>query len=237
MRVLVTRPETDAARTAAALMERGHEAILSPVMTIRMVDDAKIDPSTYRSIVVTSRHAVVALAQQPAAERLMALPILCVGAATADAARSAGFRSIEAAGGDVEGLLTEVETRDWPAPVLYASGAVVTCDLVAALMKHGMAAERVIVYATDPILDLSDAALQALNEDTLDGVLLFSARTVALFADQVKRAGKHAALSGLTAWCLSKAVGNAAKSAGFGCVVVSKEKTEQSLIAAIHAPQ
>ncbi len=237
MRVLVTRPQTDAARTAVALTECGHEVILSPVMTIRVIDDATIDPSTYRSIVVTSRHAVTALIQNPAAERLMALPILCVGRATAEAARSAGFRSIKAAGGDVEDLLTEVETGDWPEPMLYASGAVVTRDLVAALTQRGIAAEQAIVYAADPMLDLSDAARQALNEGALDGALFYSARTVALFADQAKRAGKTEALSDLTAWCLSKAVGDAAKSAGFGCVVVAKEKTEQSLIAAIHAPQ
>ena len=38
MRLLVTRPEADAARTAQALRASGHEAVVAPVLRVESID-------------------------------------------------------------------------------------------------------------------------------------------------------------------------------------------------------
>jgi uroporphyrinogen-III synthase len=40
--ILVTRPAVDAARTAAALRVRGHEAIVAPLLTIEYLPDTAL---------------------------------------------------------------------------------------------------------------------------------------------------------------------------------------------------
>ena len=237
MRVLVTRPAGDAERTAAALERAGHAATISPALAIRFIESPVIGRADWRAIVVTSRHAAAALARHDDAEIFKAKPLLAVGEATETAARAAGFRTVRSAGGDVAALLAEIDGGDWPGPLLYASGEAVAVDLVAALARRGISAARAVVYAADTVPVLDPSARAALEAGTLDGVVFFSPRTVSGFAGQLRQSGLDRAADGLTAWCLSKAIGDAAKSAGFTHIVIAEHKSEESLIAAIAAPQ
>ena len=38
MRLLITRPEPDATRTAQALRQRGHEVLVSPLLSVQTID-------------------------------------------------------------------------------------------------------------------------------------------------------------------------------------------------------
>ena len=46
MRLLVTRPEPDNARTAAALRAKGHEVVLAPLLHIEAVAGADLEGQT-----------------------------------------------------------------------------------------------------------------------------------------------------------------------------------------------
>lgn len=87
--VAVLRPEPGNARTAAAIEAMGLIAIRVPLFTTFPVAWSPPDPAAYDAIVATSanafRHGGEGL------RALTSLPVLAVGAATAAAARAAGF--------------------------------------------------------------------------------------------------------------------------------------------------
>ena len=90
MRVLVTRPQAESERTAAALRARGHEAVLAPLLRIEPVADAVIDPTSAIAILMTSGNAARAAAVHPALGAIRHLPVLAVGRQTAAGARAGG---------------------------------------------------------------------------------------------------------------------------------------------------
>src|SRR3954452_2213574 len=84
MRLLVTRPEPDATRTAQTLRGRGHEVLLAPLLSTQTVDAEFAGP--YGAILMTSANAARAIAAHGRARELRALPAYVVGNRTADAA-------------------------------------------------------------------------------------------------------------------------------------------------------
>ncbi|MDX5360970.1 MAG: uroporphyrinogen-III synthase, partial [Alphaproteobacteria bacterium] len=100
MRVLLTRPAEDAARTAEAFAARGVETLCAPLMQIRR---RRVAPEAVRSalegaqaLLVTSANGVRALA---AATQARGIRVLAVGPASAEAARDAGFADVLPADG------------------------------------------------------------------------------------------------------------------------------------------
>lgn len=237
MRVLVLREAADAQATIAALKDAGHEALSSPVLSLRFIRPPAISSDDWSGIVVTSRHGIEALARRPDIEAWRTKSVFCVGAATAAAARRSGFSAVHAARGDVTDLVSLVAARRVAGKLLYASGEAVSCDLPRALADHGIEAERDVVYAMDLVPEPNKVARDALESGTVDGAMFMSSRTVSGFATQLDNTGLTAVATSLFAWCLSGAIGTTARDAGFARVVVAPEKTEQSLIAAIAAAQ
>ena len=88
MRLLVTRPEPDNRRTAAALRARGHEVVLAPLLRIESVADADLGAPPWCAILLTSANGVRAIARHPRRTELMALTVLAVGPGSAEAARA-----------------------------------------------------------------------------------------------------------------------------------------------------
>jgi uroporphyrinogen-III synthase len=100
--ILVTRPEPGGAETATRLAALGHRPVLAPalVLTPRPFD---LPPA--QALLLTSRAAARALPPPVAG-----LPILAVGAATAEAARERGWPDVTAAAGTAADL-AELATR------------------------------------------------------------------------------------------------------------------------------
>src|ERR1043166_8938182 len=89
MRLLVTRPEEDAARTAQALRARGHAVLIAPLLRIEAIE-ADLSGS-WTAVLMTSANAARALSGHRQAAALLRLPAFTVGDRTAEAARAAGF--------------------------------------------------------------------------------------------------------------------------------------------------
>jgi hypothetical protein len=98
MRLLVTRPEPDNARTAAALRANGHEVMLAPLLHIEAVTNADLGAPPWAAILLTSANGARAIADHPRRAELIALPVLAVGRSSADAARAAGFTDVSSRG-------------------------------------------------------------------------------------------------------------------------------------------
>ena len=146
MRVVVTRPQADTERTAAALRARGHDVLVAPLMRVEPI---AVDlGGEWSALAITSANAPNAIAGNPAHDTLVKLPLLAVGRRSAEAAQQAGFTDITSADGDVRELvrLIEASRRKGEGPVLYLAGEDRAGDLVAELLARGMAVEMRVVY-------------------------------------------------------------------------------------------
>ena len=82
--------------------------------------------------------------------------------------------------------------------------------------------------------ELADGGIE-IEAGTLDGVLLFSPRTAALFAELVTDAGLSEACREMSAYCLSPAVAEKAQSVTWRDVVVAAESNQEALLRALGA--
>ena len=130
--ILLVRPEAQAAAFAAALDARfpgRFRPVPAPVFAIEPLP-VTIELDGVQGLVFTSVHGVAAFAARQLAT---ALPAWCVGAATAAAARAAGFAAVSA-DGDAAALARLVAEvwRPGAGDVLHLRGAHAAGDLVGA---------------------------------------------------------------------------------------------------------
>lgn len=237
MRLLVTRPEEDSAPLVDALGALGHEAVSAPLLTIRFIDNAVLPEERWQALLFTSANGVRALAHRREAASLFSLPVFAVGAASADAARAAGFSNVEAAGGDVGSLATHVAgaLRPGEGPLLHVAGTVVAGDLAGALADQGFEVERAVLYEAVLARELPAPAREAIASRSIDGVLLYSPRTAHVFASLVLDAGLAAQAAGLVAYCLSPNVAEALGDLPRLTVKIAREPDQAALIALLPA--
>ncbi|MGV3552981.1 uroporphyrinogen-III synthase [Rhizobium sp.] len=129
MRVLITRPESRAGKTAAKLAELGHEVerlpLFAPVHDPAAVEAAMATP--HAAIAVTSAEAIKGLTGLgPELTPHLATKIFAIGKATAHAARAAGFADVDSSiGGGTELaslVLSHYATSRPSLPILYLAG-------------------------------------------------------------------------------------------------------------------
>lgn len=238
MRLLVTRPEPDATRTAEALARLGHDVVKSPLFTFRPMTDQRLPKRRFQAVLVSSANAVRALAAHPERALIEVVPLHAVGDATALQARRAGFANVRSAGGDARDLVRLVGETCEPAagPLLYAAGEARAADIESWLAKAGYIVQTVVLYAMDQAR-LSDRTLEALRHDRLDGVLVYSQRAAAALALALRAEGLAPLGPEVCCFCLSEAVAQPLRAVAAGPVVVAPEPDQISLFAAIQAAQ
>jgi uroporphyrinogen-III synthase len=234
LRVLVTRPLGEAELFSVALAMRGHEAVLAPLMTIEPAPGAEVDLSGVQALLFTSANGVRAFAQ---VRRERDLPAFCVGNATADAARAAGFARVESAAGDVAALAGLVRQRLNPADgaLVHAAGTVVAGDLAGALGAEGFDVRRVPLYRAAAAAALPDDAAGEIRAGRIDAATFFSPRTAETFARLAKAAGLGDELGGIAAVALAPASLEALRREGctFGAEIAAARPEESALLDAL----
>lgn len=238
MRLLVTRPEPGASRTAEALARLGHDVVKSPLFTFRLLADQPLPNGPFQAVLVTSANAITALAAHPERDLLKEVPLYSVGDATAVQARRAGFVNVHSAGGDAIDLIRLVaeSCRPTDGPLLYIAGEDRAAELDDRLAPGGFEVQTVVLYAMDPD-GLSDEALEAMHQDTLDGLLAYSPRAAAALALALRAAGLVPLSPDLCCFCLSEAVAAPLRAIAAGPVVVAPAPDQISLFAAIQAAE
>ncbi|WP_375174019.1 uroporphyrinogen-III synthase [Pseudooceanicola sp.] len=174
--ILVTRPAPDGAATAAALTKAtGLPVVQSPLVEIATTGPLP-DMADTSTLLFTSRNGVRAYADLGGPPR----PAVCIGSATAKAARDSGLEA-RAVGGDAEALIAAL-LRDPPdAPLLHLRGEVVHTDIAPRLAEAGIQAQEAVIYR-QTLLELT-AEAQALLADRRHVIVpLYSARTAARLA-------------------------------------------------------
>jgi uroporphyrinogen-III synthase len=197
-KIWITRAQPAAEITAERVRALGHEAIVAPLLAVKPLADVSVDLAGVAALAFTSANGVRAFADL-SGER--SLRVFAVGAATAQAARAAGFRLVLSADGDVEALAEGIAKRrsELRGVVLHPGAAEPAGDLVGALEAQGLRARRLVLYETTPVSLASDAADRLVQADA---VLLHSPKAAEVLAGVLKA---HPAPN-LRALGLSKAV-------------------------------
>nr|MEA2796839.1 uroporphyrinogen-III synthase [Phenylobacterium sp.] len=181
-KIWITRAQPGADSTAERVRALGHEAIIAPLLAVRTLQDVDVDLRGIAALAFTSANGVRAFSDL-SAER--SLRVFAVGAATAQAARAAGFRLVLSADGDVDALAEGIGLRrgELRGAVLHPGAAEPAGDLAGALEKHGVEARRLILYETAPVKLEADAARQLIQADA---ALLHSPRAAQVLASLLK---------------------------------------------------
>jgi uroporphyrinogen-III synthase len=239
MRLIVTRPEPDATRTARALIRLGHTAILSPMLDIVTDRAAKIPTRSYQAVLVTSANAVRALAERPVRPVTVEVPLLAVGDQTALEAKRAGFSAARSAGGALGDLVALVAGELKPAggPLLHVAGEEQAGDLAGLLTEKGFDVETATLYRAEPRARLAGVAEDALKAGAVDGVLFYSRRSAAAFALAL-RAGNLAPLAeNIVCFCISASTAEAIAKVATGKTLIAEKPDQLALFAIIDAEE
>ena len=208
--VLITRPKEEAESLAHTLAEIGVTPIMCPMLDIIYTPNPPIiqkllETKHVQAIIFTSKHGVHSVAE---IDNLHAIPALCVGEATALAAKEQGFLHVTDTGGDVPHLQTFVQ-QHYAAnlgSLLYFSGEHIAQDLSGILMTQGYDIQQCITYEANACTLLPDAALQSLQRHDVDIVLFYSARTAKTFETLLTSTGHSQLASFMSVLCLSPAI-------------------------------
>jgi uroporphyrinogen-III synthase len=232
MRVLVTRPQPDQEPFVGMLRAAGFEPVVCPVLEIRPQAVAATDWTGLQAVLITSANGARALA---AATNMRDLRLVCVGPASADAARALGFRDVLAASGEGTRSLADLcvaQLRPDGGPLLHGSGQDVAGDLVAQLRLRGFDARRLVLYRAVWAEALSDGGGVALRGQDPGIATFFSVRSVEGFWRLVAKMGLETPASRWRAACLSQAVAGTAR-ARFGRVGVAAEPSLGAMLEAV----
>lgn len=194
MRLLVTRPAEQAARTAQKLEALGHRAMVAPILKIATTGEAA-PPGAYDLVLATSAQALIAVAP---GSPLVAAPFACVGEKTAIVAKALGFSLLYEAP-RAETLAEILLSGDAPGLTLYLAGRERKTDLEEVLQAAGWRIHIVETYEARPIVAWPEDVRSALHAGRIDGVLHYSPRSatlaLALMGRDLSRGLRHFCLS------------------------------------------
>ena len=152
MRILLTRPEADAVKSAQALRAEGFETLIAPLFAIAATDIEK--PSgDFTSLLAASAHAFDALPSKLSSQNLHV-----VGERTAEAAIHAGFHVTQIAA-DGESLARKI--GQGAEHFLYLAGRERRSELETLLKAQGHRVTPWIVYETRQVSALPLQACDA----------------------------------------------------------------------------
>lgn len=181
-KLLVTRPQPDADRTAAHLAALDIEPVIAPMLESWAVESQLPDPDTVAALAFTSINAVRFFSARAPDAAFLAKPVYAVGEATADAAREAGFSEVSAAEGTLISLTAHIAQRHKGGTIFHPGARDLTGDLGLALAPYAIPVVSATVYAMDQADAFPQPVRDALVKGEIAGALFFSARTADAFA-------------------------------------------------------
>jgi uroporphyrinogen-III synthase len=227
VRLLVTRPEPEGERTAAALRARGHEVALAPLLRIEPLDFA-LPEKSWSAVVMTSTNAARAVAAHAQRDLLTALDAFTVGRHTAEAARAAGFRAVYSADGDKDDLIDLLRAHRGKElrPLLYLAGE----DRAGDLAVGDVPIVTVVSYRAIKVERFPRAVADALARGALDGVLHFSRRSAEAYVDCAARERMREHALKPVQFCLSRQVSQPLAAAGASTIHIAARPDEAAMI-------
>lgn len=232
MRILLTRPQDEAERSAETLRALGHEPLIAPVLRIEAMPQADLGEGPFAALLMTSGNAARILQDHPRRAELLRLPVFAVGQKTAQAAQRAGCADVVSADGDSADLLRLIAARlpETSLPLLYLAGSDISRDLGSALSARGLKVRTVVVYRARAATALSEAAELALKAHSVNAALHYSRRSSAIFIECARAAGLLPEINALIHVCLSERAAEPLRQAGARDIRIAARRDEAALI-------
>ncbi|ANN56255.1 uroporphyrinogen III synthase [Mesorhizobium loti NZP2037] len=229
LRVLVTRPEPGASRTARRLQETGFQPVVLPLTeTVALPADAGF--VTGDAVAVTSANAVRHTANEVIAA-LAALPCHAVGARTAEAARKMGFSSVIEGSGDAEALADAIAAALPGKAITYLCGRVRFPMFEQRLEAAGVRVRAVETYDTLPVPYSDETILALLSGQSVDAVLLYSAKAAVAMQALSKRPALQEAFEKIQVFALSARIAAAFGDGAGKTIRIAARPDEEALLA------
>ncbi|MDZ4790340.1 MAG: uroporphyrinogen-III synthase [Hyphomicrobiales bacterium] len=230
MRLLITRAADEAAGFEAKLKAPGYEVIIAPLLDIKLLPLPPVADAD--AIIITSKNALRAIERSGWLKQAQHLPLFCPGPGTAELALSLGFTDIREAAGDAAGIpaLVEAGRREFVInSIAYYCADETAFDMDAAVSALGIRLRKQIAYHVKPAPCLPANAVAEISASALDGVILLSPRTAAIYRLLVMQAGLEVQAARIPAYCISSNV--AAKLDGLSPTHVAAAPTIGALLA------
>ena len=225
MKILITRPEEDGKEIAARLAERGHQALVAPLLTPCFHEGPEPDLTGVQAILATSANGIRAFVRR---SQRRDFSVFAVGPQTAEEARKSGFTEVRNADGDAKALALAATL--WAARrgiLLHVCGEDAPGTLAENLTLRGFKVRRLPLYAIEPATSLPEQARIALESRALDAAMFFSPKSARIFgvlADGLPT--EH-----MTAFCISPATAQALSPMSFAHVVVAARPNQAAMLA------
>lgn len=229
MQVLLTRPLEESRALAEILESDGIDAPIWPLTRIVPAVMALELPFTTGGLLFTSANGVRVLA---ALTDRRDLPALCVGKATADAARKAGFRDCFSANGDALAL-ADLARRSGINDFFHPRGHDAAGDLKGWLAETGQRVTEAVLYhaqETGPPPAQVDALLK---RGKIELVTIWSSRGAAILARHLANAGAVMRATDLLA--ISPAAAEPLEASGFRGVLIAETPDGAAMLTKIRA--
>ncbi|MBN9223000.1 MAG: uroporphyrinogen-III synthase [Mesorhizobium sp.] len=235
LRVLVTRPEPGASRTARRLEEMGFQPLVLPLTeTMALPVDAGALPDKAAAVAITSANAVRHASKELIAA-LCSLPCHAVGKRTAEAARKAGFLSVSEGPGDAEALAESMASAFSGKAVVYLCGRVRFPAFEQKLETAGVQLHAAETYDTLAVCYSDEALLQRLSDQTVDVVLLYSAKAAAAMQAVASRPMLLGSFEKTLFFALSSRIAAALDDSAGKAIRIAERPDEEALLALLPA--
>ncbi|MFC3326374.1 uroporphyrinogen-III synthase [Mesorhizobium cantuariense] len=235
LRVLVTRPEPGASRTARQLRETGFQPILLPLTeTVALPVDAGVVPDAAVAVAITSANAVRHAPEELIAT-LAALPCHAVGKRTAEAARKAGFLSVSEGSGDAEALADSIAAALSDKAIVYLCGRVRFQGFEQRLKTAGVGVHAVETYDTLQVGYSDETIVALLSSQPVDAVLLYSAKAAAAMQVLARRPALQGLFERTRFFVLSTRIAAALDDTANERIRIAAQPDEEALLALLRS--
>ncbi len=208
MRIIVTRPKSDATTLQERVEALGHDVVLEPLLTLSFDGCEAIELDAAQALLVTSKNGLRALEHQRLLEGALSTPIFAVGPGTAAAAQKLGFEHIIAGRGTGRDLVTEIMGHLDPhaGHIVHLAGDTLAFDLAGEVALHGFRIVAPVVYRMAAAKRFSAPTAYDIAAGEADAVMLLSPRTAEVWISLVHEQGLAPFAKRMTHLCLSSDV-------------------------------
>ncbi|CDX42148.1 Uroporphyrinogen III synthase HEM4 [Mesorhizobium sp. ORS 3359] len=236
VRVLVTRPEPGASRTARRIEALGFQPVLLPLTETRALPvEASIGADAV-AVAVTSANAV-RHAPRALVASLAGLPCHAVGKRTAEACRAAGFLSVSEGPGDAEALADAIGGGLAGKAIVYLCGRVRFPVFEQRLTAAGVHVQPIETYDTISV-DYGDAEVVAgLSGQSVEAALLYSAKASAALIKLIARPALRQLFETTEFLTLSARIAEPMEEIAGSRVHVASQPEEEALLALLSQPR